>query len=150
MAPTVIRERGFRLFFFSREETRPHIHVHHSGVESKFWLEPEVALAQNYGLSSKQLREADDPMSNLSATLGSSTSGPEVTHISPHGIWLLVEDRELFLPFEQFPWFRKASVDAIQNVEQPHARHLYWPRLDVDLAIDSIENPEHYPLVSDA
>jgi hypothetical protein len=87
-------------------------------------------------------------MNNISATLGSGTSAPEVTHIFPHGIWLLVEDRELFMPFEQFPRFRKASVEVIHDVERPHARHLYWPQLDIDLAIDSIEHPERYPLVS--
>lgn len=36
-----------------------HVHVHHSGGEAKFWLEPAVALAQNFGLSEKQLREAE-------------------------------------------------------------------------------------------
>ena len=59
MAPTVLREGGFRLFFFSREEARMHVHVHHSGGEAKFWLEPSIALAQNYGLSDKQLGEAE-------------------------------------------------------------------------------------------
>jgi hypothetical protein len=83
-----------------------------------------------------------------SSALGSDTSGAEVTHISQHGFWLLLGDRELFLPFASFPWFRDAPVSAILNVEwlQPH--HLYWPDLDVDLAVESIEYPERYPLVS--
>ncbi|MGH8530848.1 MAG: DUF4160 domain-containing protein [Nevskiales bacterium] len=59
MAPTVLREKGFRLFFFSREETRIHVHVAHSDGEAKFWLEPEIVLAQNFGLSQKQQREAE-------------------------------------------------------------------------------------------
>lgn len=59
MAPTVLREKGFRFFFFSREESRSHIHVHHSGGEAKFWMEPAIALAQNYGLTEQQLREAE-------------------------------------------------------------------------------------------
>ena len=77
---------------------------------------------------------------------GTSTLKADVTNISQHGFWLLVDDRELFLPFEQFPWFKAAAVKAILNVERPQARHLHWPDLDVDLTIDSIEHPESYPL----
>jgi len=58
MSPTVFRERGFRFFFFSREERRMHVHVGSAEGEAKFWIEPEVALAQNYGLSSADLRAA--------------------------------------------------------------------------------------------
>ena len=79
---------------------------------------------------------------------GTSTLAVEVTNISKHGFWLLLEDRELFLPFADFPWFREATVSAILNVERPHACHLYWPDLDVDLAEESIEHPERYPLMS--
>jgi len=73
-----------------------------------------------------------------------------VTHISRHGFWLLLGDRELFLSFESFPWFRQASIDAILNVEWTQPHHLYWPDLDVDLAVESIEHLERYPLVSKA
>ena len=58
MAPTVARDGPFRLFFFSREEERMHIHVAHADGEAKFWLTPQVALAGHTGLSGKQLREA--------------------------------------------------------------------------------------------
>lgn len=58
MAPTVFRDGGFRFFFFSREESRIHIHVAHTDGEAKFWLEPKIELAINQGLSSKQLSEA--------------------------------------------------------------------------------------------
>lgn len=79
---------------------------------------------------------------------GPTTSDVEVTHISRHGLWLLLDDRELFLPFEQFPWFEQATVGAIHKVERPQPHHLYWPDLDVDLTVDSIEHPERYPLRS--
>lgn len=59
MAPTVLIEDGFRFFFFSREEPRMHVHVQHSGGEAKFWLQPQIGLAQNFGLTEKQLREAE-------------------------------------------------------------------------------------------
>lgn len=77
---------------------------------------------------------------------GTSTSEAEVTNISRHGIWLLLDERELFMPFSEFPWFVKAPVGAILNVERPQPEHLYWPDLDVDLAVESIEHPERYPL----
>jgi len=79
---------------------------------------------------------------------GLGTSQVEVTNISKHGFWLLLEERELFVPFSDFPWFQQAPVSAIVNVERPHAGHLYWPDPDIDLAVESIEHPERFPLVS--
>ena len=79
---------------------------------------------------------------------GASTSDVEVTNISKHGFWLLVGDKELFLPFREFPWFQGAAVSDILNVERPQPHHLYWPDLDVDLAVESIEHPEKFPLVA--
>ncbi len=58
MAPTIVRDGQFRLFFFSREETRIHVHVAHPGGEAKFWLTPSVHLAKNVGLSGLQIRQA--------------------------------------------------------------------------------------------
>lgn len=83
-----------------------------------------------------------------SAAPGTTASDVEVTNISRHGFWLFLEDRELFVPFEEFPWFRDAPVGAILNVQRPHPHHLHWPDLDVDLAVESIEHPERYPLTA--
>ena len=82
------------------------------------------------------------------AQLGENTSGVEVLNVSRHGFWLLIVAEELFVPFDQFPWFRDASIAQITNVSLPSPHHLYWPDLDVDLAIDSIRHPEMFPLVS--
>ena len=57
MSPTVFKERGYRFFFFSREESRMHVHVSSSDGEAKFWLEPIVALAQYFKLSKKELKD---------------------------------------------------------------------------------------------
>ncbi len=57
MSPTVFKWREYRFFFFSREETRPHVHVGCSDGEAKFWLDPAVALAGNYGLTPIQLTQ---------------------------------------------------------------------------------------------
>ena len=77
---------------------------------------------------------------------GDSTSEVEVTNVSAHGIWILVGDRELLLTYEDFPWFKDASIGKILNVEQPVPDHLYWPDLDVDLSVESVEHPERFPL----
>jgi hypothetical protein len=58
MAPTIVRDGPFRLFFFSREEFRIHVHVAHSDGEAKFWLTPDVTLATSTGLTPRQLNEA--------------------------------------------------------------------------------------------
>ena len=58
MSPTVFRHGGFRFYFFSREEERLHVHVHHATGEAKFWLEPTIALAQNFGLSQRNIAAA--------------------------------------------------------------------------------------------
>ncbi len=83
-----------------------------------------------------------------SSVPGISTSPVEVSNISKHGFWLLLGDEELFLPFSEFPWFRDVPVGKILHVEFPSAGHLYWPDLDIDLAVDSIRHPEKFPLVS--
>lgn len=83
-----------------------------------------------------------------SQALGIDTSLPEVTNISPHGIWLLAAEEELFLFFEEFLWFKEARVSAILHVECPQPGHFYWPDMDVDLSLKSIKHPERYPLVS--
>jgi hypothetical protein len=63
---------------------------------------------------------------------------------------MLVGQREHFVPFKDFPWFRDATIAELTKVELPSSHHLYWPDLDVDLAIESLEHPERYPLVSRA
>ena len=85
-----------------------------------------------------------------SAPPGRSISQVEVTNVSPHGFWILIDEREVFVAFAEFPWFRDASIRAITNVRLPSPHHLHWPDLDVDLAVDSLSHPERYPLISTA
>jgi len=81
---------------------------------------------------------------------GIATLAVEVTHISPNGLWLLIEDEgeELLLTYDQFPWFRKATVSQVSHVERPTKDHLYWPELDIDLSIESIRKPSDFPLMA--
>ena len=57
--PTILKIKGYRFFFFSREELRQHIHIYCQEGEAKFWLEPQIELAKNYKLSRKQLNEIE-------------------------------------------------------------------------------------------
>lgn len=82
-----------------------------------------------------------------SSQLGVSTSDAEVTHINTRGFWLLVNGKEYFLPYEDYPWFREAKVGEILKVELHHGSHLHWPALDVDLSVDSLDDPGKFPLV---
>jgi hypothetical protein len=139
VSPTVFRSGGYRFYFFSREETRKHVHVHHAAGEAKFWLEPEIELARNCWCGGTGRR---------SKMRGKRTSKAEVQNISPHGFWLLVEREELFVPFDEFPWFKDAPISHVLNVQLPSKHHLYWPDLDVDIAVDSIKDPSAFPLIS--
>jgi hypothetical protein len=76
-----------------------------------------------------------------------TTSVVEVTNVSVHGFWLLLGDRELFLSFADFPWFKDASIGHLTHIGLPQPHHLHWPDLDVDLDLESIEHPERFPLV---
>ena len=81
---------------------------------------------------------------------GTTTSAAEVTNISKHGFWLLLAGEELLVPFDQFPWFRKATIEQVSDVQWPSPDHLYWPGLDIDLSVQSIRNPVAFPLISGA
>ena len=79
---------------------------------------------------------------------GTSTLAAEISHVSRHGLWVLLDTEELFLPFDHFPWFRHATIDQISAVVRPTADHLYWEQLDIDLSVQSIRDPAAFPLVA--
>ena len=78
---------------------------------------------------------------------GVATSLCEVTNITQQGFWLLVDNREYFLPFSDYPAFRSATVAQIYGVERIAPDQLYWPALDVDIDLRALERPEALPLV---
>ena len=71
-----------------------------------------------------------------------------IENITPFGIWIYVKEKEYFLSYRDFPYFRNQTLNSIQNVQLIHGYHLYWPELDVDLEVDNLENPQNYPLKS--
>jgi hypothetical protein len=83
-----------------------------------------------------------------SAALGRRTLAPEVTNVSRVGFWLLLDGQEVFASFDDFPWFADATIQQLTDVRRPSPHHLHWPALDVDLAVESLTQPERYPMVS--
>ena len=77
---------------------------------------------------------------------GTVTLAVEVTNISGHGFWVLLGDEELAPLVSQFPWFKRATVEQLADVRRPTDNHLYWPQLDIDLSVESIRNPDAFPL----
>jgi hypothetical protein len=69
-----------------------------------------------------------------------------VENITPFGIWIYVKEKEYFLTYEDYPYFKDQTLGSIQNVQLLHGFHLYWPDLDIDLEIDNLEHPKKYPL----
>jgi hypothetical protein len=81
---------------------------------------------------------------------GTATLAAEVTNVSRHCTWLLVDDEEHALPCSEFPRFKAATFQQIINLLRPTAEHLYWPDLYLDLSVDSIRHPERFPLRSNS
>jgi hypothetical protein len=71
-----------------------------------------------------------------------------IENITPLGIWLFVKEKEYFLDYKNYPYFKNQTLNSNQNVKLLHGYHLHWPDLDVDLEIDNLENPDKYPLRS--
>jgi hypothetical protein len=79
---------------------------------------------------------------------GVAISQYEITSIARHGFWLLVDDREYFVPFADCPVFTRATVSQILDIQRLGPRQFHWPQLDADIELDALEHPERYPLRS--
>jgi len=77
---------------------------------------------------------------------GKNTLVVEVTNVSTHGIWLLNQKGELFMSYDDFPWFKNQTIKSIINIEELSSGHYYWPDINVDLTDKMIEHPERFPL----
>ncbi len=84
---------------------------------------------------------------NLGKSISKTTSEVEVINITKNGLWLLVQKKEYFLPYTEYPWFSEAKISDIHNVNLENFNRLHWPSLDIDLEIDCLDNLEKYPLV---
>ena len=69
MSPVFHRESSYTFKIFSNGELRMHIHVFRDNLEAKFWLEPEVELAENYGFKAHELRRIQTIVENHATNL---------------------------------------------------------------------------------
>ena len=79
----------------------------------------------------------------------SDTSPPmssQITNIERAGFWLLVENEELFVPFDRYPDFRHATVEEIYNFKHVD-EDFHWPDLDIDIDLEALRHPERFPLI---
>lgn len=77
---------------------------------------------------------------------GANISLNEVTNISSSGFWLLVDDKEYFVPFNDYPEFKLARVEQIYNVKRIGPEAFYWEELDIDIELSALSEPDKYPL----
>jgi hypothetical protein len=66
--------------------------------------------------------------------------------VSATGFVVVIDDREIAVRYRDFPFFRDASEADLRSITRPASEHLRWPRLDIDLELDSLEHPSRYPL----
>lgn len=78
---------------------------------------------------------------------GIHNSACEITNIDEFGFWILIEDKEYFVFFSDYPMFRDKTINQILSVEYFAPNHLFWEELDIDIEIDALKNPEEYPLL---
>lgn len=106
------------------------------------WLPIMDCLSSNLDKYKHSLRK----ISMKSGKRGKSISPVEIA-ITRFGLWLWVKEEEFFLAFEEYPFFRKALVCEIYNVDLLHDAHLHWPDLDADLSLDILRHPDAFPLI---
>ena len=81
------------------------------------------------------------------STLVATKTKTEVTNISPFGIWILTNGKEYFISYKDYPVFETASIRQIADISTDFSGNLHWEELDADIELESLENPEDYPLV---
>jgi len=77
---------------------------------------------------------------------GTCISESIVTNINGVGIFILVEDKEYFIPFRDYPALIDATVNQLMKVTFFPPFQLRWEYLDVDIELHALEQPENFPL----
>ena len=77
---------------------------------------------------------------------GKNTFQCEVTNITIHGFYVLIDDKEYFISFEEYPDFKKSIVSDIYSVRLLPPDQLRWDNLDIDIDLEALEEPEKFPL----
>ncbi len=83
---------------------------------------------------------------SLSIT-GTGISDSNVTNITDLGFWVMIADKEYFIPFSHYPAFRHATINQIVSVTFLSSSQLSWKDLDIDIELEALEKPESFPLI---
>ena len=76
---------------------------------------------------------------NINSTLA------DVLMINDRGIMISVQGQDYFLSYNRVPWMK--TISEVLDVRMSGNNAIEWPRLDVDLEVDSLRHPERYPLL---
>jgi hypothetical protein len=82
----------------------------------------------------------------ISSTNGTNTLDFEITNIEKNGFWLLVDNKEYFILYEDYPIFKKASIDQIFNIKRISPSQFSWPDIDIDIELEALEYPDNFIL----
>ena len=77
---------------------------------------------------------------------GTSTLISSVTNIIESGFWIWIGEKEYFVPFSDYPSFKKATIDQILSMQIISPNQMRWEALDIDIELSALNNPEHFPL----
>ena len=81
-----------------------------------------------------------------SSKSGTSTSICNITGINDLGFWVLVNDKEYFIPFLNYPGLKDSSINQIFNIKFYPPSQLHWKDLDIDIELNALTRPESFPL----
>jgi len=85
----------------------------------------------------------------MQTTLKNSTNSTlaDVLMINDRGIMISVQGHDYFLSYNRVPWMRDATINEVLDVQMSGKNAIEWPKLQVDLEVDSLKHPERYPLL---
>lgn len=149
MSPKFEEINGFVFKIYSNEEKRMHIHVVKAENEAKYWLEPNIELAENFGFNTKELSFIEKILKDYETILKSNSQDTQVSvlMINDKGIMLSVKGNDYFISYNRIPWMKNACISDALDVQMSGRNAIEWPKLDVDLEIESLKHPERYPLI---
>src|SRR5436309_13942501 len=147
--PEILRVRGFRFFFFSREGNEPrHVHVERAEQYAKFWLEP-IELAESRGFRGSELRELQSIIAEhreefIIAWDEHLASKPvadavDVKCTDDELIVTLVDGRRVSAPLAWFPRLLRATPKQRANWRLiGRGIGIHWDDVDEDISVRSL------------
>ena len=128
MSPKFKEINGFVFKIYSNEEKRMHIHV----VKA----EKELSFIEKYLKIMETILKSNSQDTQVSVLM-----------INDKGIMLSVKGNDYFISYNRIPWMKNACISDALDVQMSGRNAIEWPKLDVDLEIESLKHPERYPLI---